>query len=167
MISKFSKKNQIVFFILFFLISITLIIITVTKKPEKLDSKSIIKTEPQKENNISGMVGEVGEKVEPKKRHPTAKEDLTKSSPLFNNIDFTGENKLLIDAEPSLEIDQIMDEQKKIDTFSEVQYFKEKKEDWKVDYGVGLEGGAIDELKSNPSLKPEMLNGKIGFSKSF
>jgi len=34
-------------------------------------------------------------------------------------------------------------------------------------YKIGLEENAVDEIKNTGEVKPEMINGKVGFSKSF
>lgn len=175
--SKFLKKNQVSLLILFLLISIAILILT--QKSEKVDRQSTIKTEVKKENKtlepkpkmVPKVVIETKKKVELKKQNSTSQENLVKISPyktpIADKIDFVGKSDPLIDLKPTLEIDQIMAEQRKINTFGEKKYLLEKKEDWEVDYGVGLEDGAMEDLKSNPSFKRGMLNGKIEFSTSF
>lgn len=149
MIFKLLKKNQILFFILFFLISISIIILTI-----KLDRASTIKTGVIKDNKTL-------------ESNLTTQKNLTEISPLFINIDLIGKDYSLFYSKPILEIDQIMEEQKKINTFREEKYLIKKKEGWIVDYEIRLEDGVIEDLITDPSLKLEMINGKIEFSKSF
>lgn len=165
---KFLTRHKILFFILFILIAIAIMILTMkSEKLEKQDRPSTIKTEVKKENKILESKPRVESKVEPKKQNQIRPKDLSEISPLLNNIDFVGKSEPVVDLKPTLTIGQIMQEQKKIDTFAQEKNPTQKKEDWKVDYGVGLEDGAIEDLKTSPTLKREMINGKVGFSTSF
>lgn len=172
---KFIKEHKILLFVLFFLLSIAIIILTI--KSKEIDGLHTVTTEVKKENEgletktktEPKIAVETMKKTQEKQQNPIAKKDLSAISPLLTNtasdkIDFIGKDNL-VNKKPS--IDQIMVEQKKIDTFAKEKYLIEKKEDWEVDYGVGLEDGAIDSLKTDPSLKPGMVNGKVGFSTSF
>ncbi|MFT5835393.1 MAG: hypothetical protein ACI9RG_000282 [Sulfurimonas sp.] len=163
---KFLKRYQILFFILFFLLSIAIIILTI--KSNKTDKLNTSTTEVKKENKLLDkkpkkeptIIIKTKQKIETKKQSPITQKDLIKISPLIGNDN-------LLDSKPVLEIDQIMIEQKKINTFTKDKYSIEKKKDWKVDYEVGLDDGAIDDLKTDPSLKPDMIKGKVEFSTSF
>ncbi|WP_294965640.1 hypothetical protein [Sulfurimonas sp.] len=163
---KFLKRYQILFFILFFLLSTTIIILTI--KSNKTDKLNTSTTEVKKENKVLDpkpkteptTIIKTKKKIETKKKIPITKKELIDISPLFSNDN-------LLDSKPLLEIDQIMVEQEKINTFTKDKYSIEKKKDWKVDYEVGLDDGAIDDLKTDPSLKPDIIKGKVEFSKSF
>jgi len=163
---KILKRYQILFFILFFLLSIAIMILTI--KSNKTDKLKTSTTEVKKENKLLDpkpkteptIVIKTKQKIETKKQSPITLKDLSEIFPLFSNDN-------ILDSKPALEIDQIMIEQKKINTFTKEKYLIEKKQDWKVDYKVGLEDGAIEDLKTDPSLKPGMINGKVEFSTSF
>lgn len=170
MIFKYIKKKKILFFILFFLLSITILILIKELRIE--DKPSLIKTETKevklsvesKPKTIQKVLAENRKETELKKQN---KDNLSNIPILNDQIDFIGKNDPMINPKPISEIDQIMQEQKKIDTFTQEKHLTKKPEGWKVDYGVGLENGAIDDLKAQPTLKPKMLNGKVGFSTSF
>lgn len=149
------------FIILFFLISIAIIIFMI--KSEKIDEPSIIKIEIEEKNSTL----EPKIKIKLKKQNPTIEKELSEISPHFNHIYFVGTNEISIDLQNPLEIDQIMKKQKKLNKFTEKDYSQKNDDDWNINYEIGLEDGAIEELKDNSILKPKMLNGKVGFSKSF
>jgi len=166
MILKFIKKKQILFLILFLLLSIALI--TLSKKTEIIDEPSKIKTELKEDNTTHPKKATVTqETIKPKKKALGPQKNLITITPLAKKINFIGKDKLLIDMNPSLNIEQIMQEQEKIDFFVDKEYSTEKKKDWIIDYQIGLEENAMEELKTDPSLKLKMINGKVGFSTSF
>ena len=167
MLLKILKKNQILLFVLLFLISLSIMLLT-----KKSDEANLIEKENTILKNIPKIVTQVQQEVELNKINPTTpnrfSRDFLLYTPTFDNkIDFIGTSKPLIYSEPQLEIEQIMQEHKKINTFAQEKYLIDKKEDWKINYGIGLEGNAIENLKANGRLKTKMLNGKIEFSTSF
>ncbi|MFT5660029.1 MAG: hypothetical protein ACI9TV_000663 [Sulfurimonas sp.] len=177
MILKILKKNKILLFVIFLLISVAIIIST-----NKSNGPNIVKTEVKEETKTlesknkttPKIVAEVKPQVKLKKQSQsqTSQENLAENyllkTPISDDkIDFIGKNDPLIYSKPKLEIDQIMEEHKKITTYGKEKDLTKKEEDWKVDYGVGLEDGAVDDLKTDPTLKSDMVNGKVGFSTSF
>ena len=165
MIIEFLKKYQIVIFILLLLMTAAIMIfVNKANKPKAVENevkkeKKVADTKPIKPTVTAKTTKEIKPKV-------VLKKPIT--SPIFDTkIDYVGKNDPLTYSKPSSDIDQIMQEHKKIHTLAEEKNPLANKEDWKVDYGVGLEDGAIDYLKSDPSLKSDMVNVKVGFSKSF
>ena len=161
MIFNYLKKNKILFITLFFLLSITILILI--KVLTKQDKPSTMNNETQIENKILKSKPKAEPNVATKSKQEVKSE--IQSPLLQKKIDFIGKNNLLMDSKPT--IDQIMEKQKKLDILTQEKDLTEGKEEWEVDYGVGLEKGAIETLKNNPELKHEMLNVKVGFSKSF
>lgn len=143
------------------LLLITIAIITFKIQSNKPQT---IKPQIDKEKQLLTPKPETKQKVKIQEQTSTKQ---IKVPIIDTKIDFIGQNNPVEYSKTNLEIDQIMQEQKKINTYGQKKHPTERKEDWEVDYGVGLEDGAIDELKAAPTLKSEMLNGKIGFSKSF
>ncbi len=165
MILKFLKKNQILLFILLLLISVVIIFLTKTS-----DMPRVIKPEIKEENTTLQAKPIIIPKLVTKLKKKNQLKDQNsslKTSILNDKIDFIGNDKPLIYTKPTLEIDQIMIEHQKINTFAQEKYILEKKEDWKINYEIGLEDDAIENLKIDNTLKTEMINGKIEFSTSF
>ena len=172
MTCKLTKKNQILLFILFFFIFITIITSLLKEDSDKINP---VKPKVQEANNTlkpesnttTKEIFDTGDKIKQTLPDATTEIDITKIPPFSNEIDFIGKKDSLIDLEPILEIDQIMEQQKKIDTFVQERNLIKNQEDWEVDYEIGFEDAAIENLKTDPSLKPEVVNVKVGFSKSF
>jgi hypothetical protein len=143
----FLKPKFILSVVLILIIAIVLLIQMQTQKQSSSDNskpKIIIEHKPMKSKPKT---------IEPKSK--TTRTIVIDTKPKF-------------DAKPISETEQILIEQKKLDAFEQKEHSTKKtKENVKVDYSVGLEDGATDTLKNDPTLKPEMLNGKIGVSKSF
>lgn len=166
------KKNLTLVLIL--LILITLIVIITTLTNESANSTAIKTDIPKKFEVIKNkpvaipkVLPKPKQVIEVKEQNFITKEDLAKIIPAVDKIDFIGKSNSLVELEAQSDIEKILEEQKKLDTFSNKIHPTSKKEGWGVDYGIGLEDGAIENIKNDPSLKPKMLNGKIGFSKSF
>jgi len=148
---KFLKKNLILLLAIFLSIFIAVMIFT-----HKTDRSTIKEIKIEKKTPTH-----VKQKIEPIKQ-------TQEQTPVpKKKIDFMGENEPFIYSKPQLEIDQIMQEQRKIETFGEKKYTTKKREDSKIDYDIGLEDGATEKLKAGEPLKSEMVNGKVEFSKSF
>lgn len=105
--------------------------------------------------------------VKAKPKEPTPLQTPKEAPIVQKKIDLTPEKEPFVYSKPKLEIDQILQKQKKIDTFSDNNYSTKEKKDWEVDYKLGLEQDAPQKLKAGEPLKSEMVNGKIKFSKSF
>lgn len=162
----FFKKNFILFLALILLLIIVFIFFI--SKSEELSHTT--QQHPQgkviKEKKIIAPVKPavtqaIKQKVELKKLTPVKTPIVTKK------LDFLNNEKPFVYSKPKLEIDQILKNQKKIDNFAEKKYSIPKKEDWEIDYKIGLEEDAAKRLHDGESLNPDMVNGKIKFSKSF
>ena len=157
--------------IILLLISIIILILLNQLHTMETDTITEDKIQETNPNGTNKTVIEEKKKIQQKEQKASTTNNFTKAnpieSPLLNNIDFIGKSDPLIYTKPSLEIDQIMDENSKINNVGQNKYLIEKKEDWKVDYAIGLEDGAIESLKNDRTIRPEMINGKVGFSKSF
>lgn len=160
----FLKKTQILLIILLFIILASVVIFV-----EKLDSPNTTKTELIDENTtLDSKPNTVSTKQNTTiKKEPIIKEKPTNISPFLYTPDAINKSDSFIDPKPRLDIDEIMKQQRKFDTFADEKSHAKKKEGWKVDASIGLEDGAIEELKSDPTLKKEMINGKVEFSTSF
>ncbi|MFT7005190.1 MAG: hypothetical protein ACJAWW_002563 [Sulfurimonas sp.] len=171
MLLKFIKKNKILLLAIFLLIVI-ITVISIRQEDEKIQStpKTKLKNKPQTKPKT---LPEVKEKTELEKLNFTVPENFTEIYPVKttifvdDNIDFMDELDPVIYSKPKLEIDEIIEENKKINSFIIEQVPIKKKESWKINYEVGLEEGAIKDMKTTGELKTDMLNGKVGVSKSF
>ena len=113
MLLKILKKNQILLFVLLFLISLSIMLLT-----KKSDEANLIEKENTTLKNIPKIVTQVQKKVESNERNSTIPEKLAKdfllnTPTLDNKIDFIGTSEPLIYSEPQLEIEQIMQEHQK------------------------------------------------------
>ena len=168
MMSKSLKILLASFVVVFFILLVLFILENKQVEPLVIENETIDKnTTIENNTTIAPKVVIVPKKVELKKQIiAPIQVDLTKNSPLFYNNMNTYNSDVFMYEKPKLEIEQIMQEYKNITIFEE-EYFIQKKEDWEVDYEVGLEDTGIKKRKPTPSLTPEMLNVKIEFSKSF
>lgn len=174
MLVKTLKKNKVLLIILLLITIITIILIKNSEKP------SLIQNEVKQLNTASEakpkmeveVAPEVKKKVELKKENTDTLKNVNKNEaieiPILNKeIDFIGRSEPLIYSKPQSDISKIMEEHEKINTIGQEKYLTEKEENWEIDYAVGLEEGAIEALQMDGTLKPEMINGKVGFSTSF
>ena len=186
MILKLLKKNRILLFIIFLLVFVSVIFFTnkldkaeTVKKKVKVETKTlepkvitrtVIEVKREEELEKEEVKEEVKEKskIENEIRQKNLAEHyLLKTPHSEDKIDFIGESNSIDYEKSTLEIEHIMKEPKKITAYGPTKYAIEKEEDWKVDYGVGLEDGAVENLKNNRTLKSDMLNVKVGLSTSF
>lgn len=107
--------------------------------------------------------------ISPSKKEPVElkKQTPVESSVVKKKIDIFDKEKPFVYSKPKLEINQIMEKQKKIDIYAEPKSLTPKQEEWKVDYGVGIEKAGQEKLDAGGPLQTEMINGKVEFSKSF
>lgn len=141
---------------------------TEVEKETKIEAKKEIKTVETTPKTIKKTPAQVEKKVPPAKvdqtkASKTTEENSTKNTP----IDIMGKNDSFIYSKPKSEIEQIMQEQQKINSYKQKKHSNNNKENWSVDYETGLEDGSIEKLKSAKSFKADMINGKVEFSKSF
>lgn len=158
----FFKKNLILLFLLCLLLGVAVIFLI-----QKSETPSFTKTETKVFQEEKKVVKPVAPVVKAKPKEPTPLQTPKEAPIVQKKIDLTPEKEPFVYSKPKLEIDQILQKQKKIDTFSDNNYSTKEKKDWEVDYKLGLEQDAPQKLKAGEPLKSEMVNGKIKFSKSF
>ena len=158
MVFTFLKKYKVLALILFLFLLISILLLT-----KQQDSPAVITTKPKKVLLVEEPKAKILPKLKTKVQEPVP----IKVPLLQDTIDFIGKSDLLIYTKPSLEIDEIMQKQKKINTPLKDKYIVEKQEDWKIEYEIGLEDAAIQNMKTDGKLKSDMIKGKVGFSTSF
>ena len=158
MVFTFLKKYKVLALILFLFLLISILLLT-----KQQDSPAVITTKPKKVLLVEEPKAKILPKLKTKVQEPVP----IKVPLLQDTIDFIGKSDLLIYTKPSLEIDEIMQKQKKINTPLKDKYIVEKQEGWKIEYEIGLEDAAIQNMKTDGKLKSDMIKGKVGFSTSF
>lgn len=158
MVFTFLKKYKVLVLILFLFLLISILLLT-----KQQDSPAVITTKPKKVLLVEEPKAKILPKLKTKVQEPVP----IKVPLLQDTIDFIGKSDLLIYTKPSLEIDEIMQKQKKINTPLKDKYIVEKQEDWKIEYEIGLEDAAIQNMKTDGKLKSDMIKGKVRFSTSF
>jgi len=154
MILKFLTNNKVPL-LLVFLLLFTALVVFMTRQDEQILPEVHQKSKTPKEVTQVEQMPKVVEKN-------TTQTPPVKTLILEDTATYT---------KPQSEVEQILLEHEKLKEFEKQNNpaLKKvgKKEAWEVDYDIGLEDGAVDEMKSKGTLKPKMVNGKVEFSKSF
>lgn len=159
-------KSAIFFFFFLLVVSVVLFIQTPAKESQISEVEDKIK-EIQEEITPVKREQKIAKPVEVQKETPKEKTTNELKLELTYTLDDMKEENITL--KPEFEIKKLMQEQNKLEAHEHEKQMQvdKKNSEWEVDYEVGLEDGSLERLKNERSLKADMLNGKVGFIKSF